>query len=134
MKHRKLVVFCVVVVLILLAFLVGRKIFGKKLFGDLSISDIRRITVQIPPSEEDRPMEELDKVVEALNDIVVYGLADSFETSQGQSVIYRVTFADGYQIAIGIVDSHISVDGLRYKARGSSCEKLQRLAREVCGE
>lgn len=134
MKYRKIVVFCLAVVLILLAFLAGRKLFGKKLFGDLSSSDIRRVTVQIPPSEEDKPLADLDAAVEALNDIVVYGLADSFETSQGQSVIYRVTFADGYQIAIGVVDSYISVDGLRYRAKGASCEELQRIAREACRE
>lgn len=134
MKLRKVVIIGLILVLIALVFLAGRKLFGKKLFGNLSSSDIRRVTVQIPPSEEDRPLADLDEVVEALNDIVVYRQADSFEISQGQSVIYRVTFSNGYQIAIGVVDSYISVDGLRYTARGASCEKLQRLAMEAWGE
>ena len=79
-------------------------------------------------------LENLDEVVDALNDIVVYRAADSMEVSEGKSAIYRVTFADGYQMAIGVVDSYISVDGFRYKAKAGSCERLLRLAEEAMGE
>ncbi len=134
MKHRKIVVIGLVLVLIVIAFMVGRRVLGRKLFGDLNSGEIRSISLQIPSSEESVKLNNLDEVVDALNDIVVYRAADSMEVSEGKSAIYRVTFADGYQMAIGVVDSYISVDGFRYKAKAGSCERLLRLAEEAMGE
>ena len=77
MKHRKIVVIGLVLVLIVIAFMVGRRVLGRKLFGDLNSGEIRSISLQIPSSEESVKLDNLDEVVDALNDIVVCRAADS---------------------------------------------------------
>lgn len=135
MKRRVIIILILAVVLLgAVALFFGGRLLGDKPFGDLAGSDLLRVSVQLSSTEKTMELENLEEVTAVLQDIVVYQEADEFDIPEGEGILYYVTFSEGYQILIGVVDNYISIDGERYQAKDSSCEQLIRLANEAIGE
>lgn len=125
-----------VIVILICGFFIGRPFIGTRPFKDLTAKDIKEVTVKlIPPDTElEFTDEEVDKLVERLNRVVIYQKDKSYGKYAGQTVIFTITKTDGTQISINACNPFIIIDGVGYKTKYGPCEELNNLANNLEAE
>ena len=113
MKNKKVIIpICVLIILIVAVLLVCPKVIGKKPFAKISVDDISKVSVQLLPPDETVEVDELEQLVAALNDVVVYGKDNSYKEYASQAVIYTITLTDGKEMTVQAYNPFIVIDGI----------------------
>ena len=136
-KNKKLRIIIIIVIASLLfciyvlnhAF--SKKVAGEKALGMLKVDDISNISVLLQPPGETVQIENLDEVVNALNDVVIYEKDNSYKECVGQSVIFTITFKDGDEMEVMAYNPFIVIDGVGYRTEYGPCEKLNQIANKL---
>ena len=71
-------------------------------------------------------MEELDRLVALLRDVVIYEEDDLYTEYEGQAVTVQLTMSDGTQTSITAYNPFLIIDGIGYRTEYEPCETLNR--------
>ncbi|MGN6710660.1 hypothetical protein [Anaerocolumna jejuensis] len=125
-----------VIVILVCGFFIGRSFIGTRPFKDLTAKDVKEVTVKLIPPDTELGFtdEEVNKLVEILNRVVIYQKDNSYGKYAGQAVIFTMTKTDGTQISINAYNPFIIIDGVGYKTKYGPCEELNNLANNLEAE
>lgn len=104
------------------------KTAGKKPYEDLSEAEISYATVHLIPPDKTIQIEDINKLVGLLNDVVIYKKDQSYTEYDGQGVTFTLTMTDGSQIEIMACNPFLVIDGVGYKTKYEPCEALNAYA------
>ena len=111
--------------------LAGCSIAGTKPYQDLTASEITSATVLLQPPDQTLQVEELDRLVALLRDVVIYEEDDLYTEYEGQAVTVQLTMSDGTQTSITAYNPFLIIDGIGYRTEYEPCETLNRYANEL---
>ena len=111
--------------------LVGCSSAGTKPYQDLTAADITSATVLLQPPDQTLRVEEPDRLIELLQDVVIYEEDNSYAEYAGQAVTIQLTMSDGTQTDITAYNPFLIIDGIGYRTEYESCEALNRYANEL---
>ena len=104
---------------------------GTKPYQDLATTDISSATVLLQPPDKTLQVEELDRLIALLRDVVIYEEDNSYTEYAGQSVTIQLTMSDGTHTDITAFYSFLIIDGKGYRTEYDPCEALNRYANEL---
>lgn len=96
----------------------------RKPYKDLQASDIVSATVHIIPPDQTIQITDIEALVPYINEIAVYFKDDSYTDYVGQAVTVTLMMADGSREEIMEYSPFIIINGVGYRAKPRSCEKL----------
>ncbi len=111
--------------------LVGCSSAGTKPYQNLTATDISSATVLLQPPDKTLQVEEPDRLIELLQDVVIYEEDDSYTENAGQAVTIQLTMSDGTQTSITAYNPFLIIDGIGYRTEYEPCEALNRYANEL---
>ena len=76
-------------------------------------------------------MEETDRLIALLQDVVIYEEDNSYTEYAGQAVTIQLTMSDGTQTSITEYNPFLIIDGIGYRTEYEPCEALNRYANEL---
>lgn len=123
-KKLKSLVVIIGMVMLLAAAITFNHLTGKKPFRHLQSSDIKSATVQLTPPDVIVEVEDINKLAELLQDIVIYKKDNSYTEYCGQSVMFTIELNDGICTKITAYNPFVIIDGVGYKCEYGSCEAL----------
>ena len=95
--------------------LVGCSSAGTKPYQDLTAAEITSATVLLQPPDKTLQVEEPDRLIELLQDVVIYEEDNSYTEYAGQSVTIQLTMSDGTHTDITAFYSFLIIDGKGYR-------------------
>ena len=95
--------------------LVGCSSAGTKPYQDLTAADITSATVLLQPPDQTLRVEEPDRLIELLQDVVIYEEDNSYAEYAGQAVTIQLTMSDGTQTDITAYNPFLIIDGIGYR-------------------
>lgn len=104
---------------------------GTKPYQDLATTDISSATVLLQPPDKTLQVEELDRLIALLRDVVIYEEDNSYTEYAGQAVTIQLTMSDGTQTSITEYNPFLIIDGIGYRTEYEPCEELNRYANEL---
>ena len=132
MKKRKVIVIIICVLALCIAgatLLIGG---GKKPYRNLDASQIVSATALLEPPDKTVQITNIEKLVEYLQDVVVYREDNSYAEYSGQAVTFTLTMSDGSQTKITIAHNQfLVIDGVGYQAKYEPCEALSQYANSL---
>ena len=111
--------------------LAGCSSAGTRPYQDLTTADITSATVSLQPPDKTLQVEELDRLLELLQDVVLYEGDGSYTQYGGQAVTIQLTLSDGTQTSITAYNPFLIVDGVGYRTEYEPCQALNRYANEL---
>ncbi len=118
----------VVLVLIFVFSLVGCSEKNEKPYKDLVASDVASATVTFSPPNKTVQIDDIEKLVSLLRDIVIYEKDNSYSEYNGQSVIFTLTMTDGRKEQARPFGDFFVINGTGYKTKYKPCEELANFA------
>ena len=104
---------------------------GTKPYQDLATTDISSATVLLQPPDKTLQVEEPDRLIALLRDVVIYEEDNSYTEYAGQAVTIQLTMSDGTQTSITEYNPFLIIDGIGYRTEYEPCEELNRYANEL---
>lgn len=106
--------------------LIGKNFIGSKPFKNLTVNEIKCVTVKLMPLNTETSLEEheIEDLVDILHEVVIYNEDSSFGEYSGQSVIYTITKTDDTEIVINAYNPFIVINDNGYKTKYEPCEQL----------
>lgn len=104
---------------------------GEKPYKDLTASDIASATVQLSPPNKTIQVDDIEKLVSILRDIVIYEEDNSYGEYMGQGVLFTLTLTDGTTQEVLAYNPFFVINGTGYKTKYEPCEKLNNYANEL---
>lgn len=111
--------------------LAGCSSAGTKPYQDLTAADISSATVLLQPPDQTLQVEETDRLIALLQDVVIYEEDNSYTEYAGQAVTIQLTMSDGTQTSITEYNPFVIIDGIGYRTEYEPCEALNRYANEL---
>lgn len=111
--------------------LVGCAQNGEKPYKDLTSSDIISATVTLSPPNTTIKIEDVEKLVSLLRNIVIYEEDNSYGEYMGQGVLFTLTLTDGTTQEVLAYNPFFVINGKGYKTEYEPCEKLNNYANEL---
>ena len=133
-KKLKSLVVIIGLVMLLAAAIAFNHLTGKKPFRHLQSSDIKSATVQLTPPDVIVEVEDINKLAELLQDIVIYKKDNSYTEYCGQSVMFTIELNDGICTKITAYNPFVIIDGVGYKCEYGSCEALSVFGKRLSDE
>ena len=134
MKKRHIVITITLVLTIIIAVILSVKIIGREPFKDLDASSIKSATVHLIPPDDTVEIEDVDRLAELLQDVVIYNIHPFPLFYFGQGVTYTVVFKDGTETKITACNPIVTIDGVRYKCKYEPCEALNSYANNLLSQ
>lgn len=133
MKKRNFIIvaiFSMMCIVMVLAFMNG---IGQKPFENLKKEEIKEVTLELyPPSTKTTLKEsEIEKLVEILQNVVIYNDDNTYGNNNGQMVVYRIMKTDDTVIVIQVSNPFLVIDGTGYRTKYKPCEELNNLGNEI---
>jgi len=133
MKKRNSIIvaiFSIMCIAIVVAFLNG---IGQKPFENLKKEEIKEVTLELyPPNTKTTLKEnEIEKLVEILQNVVIYNEDNTYGQNNGQIVIYKIIKMDDTVIEIQAYNPFLVIDGIGYKTKYEPCEELSNLGNKI---
>ena len=106
---------------------------GKKTkpLQDLTAAEVSSATVFLQPPGETVEIKDISKLVDLLNDVILYEKDNSYTEYGGQVVTFQLNMADGTQTKIMAYNPFIVIDGVGYRTEDAPCEALNQFANEL---
>ena len=132
MKKKSLIVGSVVIIVVVILLLTIQP-WGKKPFKELSVDDIKSVSVELLPPQKsfDLSSDDIIKLTEILNSVVIYNKDSSHDQYNGQAVIYTITKTDGTILTINAYNPFLIIDSVGYKTKYEPCEELNALGNRI---
>ena len=111
--------------------LIGCSSAGTKPYQDLTTAEIASTAVLLQPPDKTFQVEEPDRLIELLQDVVIYEEDNSYTEYTGQAVTIQLTMCDGTQTSITTCNPFLIIDGTGYRTEYKPCEALNRYANEL---
>lgn len=127
---KKLHTVFVMMIVFVLSF-VGCAEQSQKPYKDLKASDIASATVTLSPPNKTVQIDDIEKLVSLLNDIVIYKEDNSYGEYMGQGVLFTITMLDGSKQELQADNTFFVINGTGYKTKYGPCEKLTDYANEL---
>ncbi len=121
----------VVLVLIFAFSLVACSEKNEKPYKDLVASDVVSATVTLSPPNKTIQIDDIEKLVSLLRDIVIYEKDNSYSEYNGQSVLFTLTMTDGRKEQARPFGDFFVINGTGYRTKYKPCEKLSNYANEL---
>ena len=107
-----------------IAGLTGCSCVGIQPYRDLTAAEISSATVYLQPPDKTLQVDELDRLISLLQDVVIYGEDNSYTEYAGQAVTVQLTMCDGTQTNITAYNPFLVIDGVGYRTKYEPCEAL----------
>lgn len=120
-----------VLVLIFTLSFVGCTEQSQKPYKNLKASDIVSATVTLSPPNKTIQIDDIEKLVSLLNDIVIYEKDNSYGEYYGQSVLFTLTMTDGSTQELLEYNPFVVINGTGYKIKYKPCEKINKYANKL---
>lgn len=104
---------------------------GEKPFQDLTPAEITSATILLQPPDMTIQVEEPDKLIDLLQDVVTYEEDSSYTEYVGQAVTIQLTMSDGTQTNITAYNPFLIINGIGYRTEYEPCEALNRYANKL---
>ena len=104
---------------------------GAKPYQDLTAADISSAAVFLQPPDQTLHVEETDRLLALLRDVVIYEEDNSYTEYAGQAVTIQLTMSDGTQTDITAYNPFLIIDGIGYRTEYEPCEAMNRYANEL---
>ena len=104
---------------------------SKKPYKDLVASDVASATVTLSPPNKTIQIDNIEKLVSLLRDIVIYEEDNSYSEYYGQSVSFTLTMTDGSEEKARPFGGFFVINGTGYKTKYKPSEKLSNYANEL---
>lgn len=111
--------------------LVGCSGAGAKPYEDLTAADILSAAVLLQPPDKALQVEETDRLIALLQDVVIYEEDNSYTEYAGQAVTIQLTMSDGTRTDITAYNPFLIIDGIGYRTEYAPCEALNSYANEL---
>ena len=130
-KTQKIILLSAIIVIFLVC-IAPTYMIGRRPFKDLQATDIKTAKVcLIAPMEEIR-IDDLESFVDCLQDTVIYQEKKFYDVPDGgEAALYIVEMKDGTERRISLNNSHLVMDGIRYRTNKKTFEKLKSYGYEV---
>ena len=127
-KKRKtvLILTAVLILAALLAVFAARSLIGSKPFEDLEASDIQEASVEFLPPGDTITLDrnEIEKLTDILNDVIIYRRDGSYRNYNGQSVIFTIIKTDGSQVTVNAFNPFLVINDTGYRTEYEFCGEL----------
>ena len=128
-KRIAVIVICVILIGVFSALLLFK---GNKPFKDLETADIVSAQVELLPPDKTVQITDIAELVPYLNDLVIYGKAQSSTDLAGQTIIVTLKMIDGEQIEIiNNGNVFIVINGVGYRSKYEPDEALSSYANSL---
>lgn len=127
----KLIIFVLVLSILFALSLVGCAEHSEKPYKDLVASDIASATVTFSPPNKTVQVDDIEKLVSLLRDIVIYEKDNSYTEYYGQIVSFTLTMCDGTEKRANPYGDFFVIDGTGYKTKYKPSERLNDFANEL---
>ena len=134
MKKKTIIITIALVLIVITVVTLSVKTTGKKPFEDLEAASIESATVHLIPPDVTVEIEDIDRLAELLQDVVIYNIDFSYILSAGQGVTYTVVFKDGTETKVMAYNPFIIIDGIGYKCKYEPCEALNAYANNLLSQ
>ncbi len=124
----------IVLALIFVFSCVGCAEQSEKPYKDLVASDVVSATVTLSPPNKTVKIDDIEKLVLLLNDIVIYEKDNSYGEYNGQSVSFTLTMTDGRKEQARPFGDFFVINGTGYKTKYKPSESLSNYANELFSE
>lgn len=107
---------------------------GKKPFKALQTDDITKVEVLALPPDTRKDISDntqIQKLVEILNNVVVYNKDDSWQEYVGQYIQFSITTKNGEIITVATYNPFLIIDNVGYRAKYKSLVDLNALANSI---
>ena len=118
-------------VLIFMFSFVGCAEQGERPYKDLKASDVASVSVTLSPPNKTIQIDDIEKMVSLLRDIVIYEEDNSYSEYMGQGVLFTITMLDGSKQELQAYNPFFVINGTGYKTKYKPCEKLTNYANEL---
>ena len=126
-KRKNVLILAAVLILAVLASVFAvRSLIGRRPFEDLEASDIKEASVEFLPPGDTITLDrnEIEKLTDILNNVVIYRRDGSYRTYNGQSVIFTITKTDGGQVTVNAFNRFLVINDTGYRTEYESCGEL----------
>lgn len=133
MKKRNFIVVAIFSIMcIVIAFFCMNGI-SQKPFENLKKEEIKEVILELYPPNTKTTLEEkeIEKLVEILQNVVVYNEDNTYGQNNGQIVIYKIIKMDDTEIEIQASNPFLVIDGIGYKTKYEPCEALSNLGNGI---
>lgn len=114
--------------------LIGCSNTKTKPLQDLTAAEVSSATVFLQPPGETLEIKDISRLVDLLNDVILYEKDNSYTEYGGQAVTFQLNMADGTQTKIMAYNPFIVIDGVGYRTEDAPCEALNQFANELLNE
>ena len=90
MKKKTIIITIALVLIVITVVTLSVKTTGKKPIEDLEAASIESATVHLIPPDVTVEIEDIDRLAELLQDVVIYNIDFSYILSAGQGVTYQL--------------------------------------------
>ncbi len=104
---------------------------NEKPYKDLLASNIASATVTLSPPNKTVQIDDIEKLVSLLRDIVICEEDNSYGEYNGQSVLFTLTMTDGRKEQARPFGDFFVINGTSYKTKYKHSEKLSNYANEL---
>ncbi len=111
--------------------LTGCSASGTKPYDNLTATEISSATVRLIPPDRTIQIEDLNKLADLLQDVIIYNQDNSYTEYEGQGVIFTLTMTDGTQTEIMAYSPFLVIDGVGYQTEYAPCQELNQYANNL---
>lgn len=127
-------VISLVLVLIFIFSFSGCSEQSEKPYKDLVASDVASATVTLSPPNKTVQIDDIEKLVSLLRDVVIYEEDNSYGEYYGQGVLFTLTMTDGSTQEARPFGDFFVINGTGYKTKYKPSENLNNYANELFSE
>ena len=134
---KKVIILSLICAVIIILVVLLLNLLGKKPFKVLQTDDVIKVEVLVRPpntTKEISDSTQIQKLVEILNEVVVYKKDNSWGEYDGQYVQYTITKKNGEIITVGSYNPFLIINDVGYKTKYKPCEDLNALANSIIGK
>lgn len=124
-------VISLVLALIFMLSLIGCAEQSEKPYNDLKASDVASATVTLSPPNKTIQIDDIERLVSLLNNIVIYEEDNSYGEYYGQGILFTLKKIDGSKEELQAYNSFFVINGTGYKTKYKPCESLSNFANEL---
>ncbi len=107
---------------------------SEKPYKDLVASDVASATVTLSPPNKTVQIDDIEKLVSLLRDVVIYEEDNSYGEYYGQGVLFTLTMTDGSTQEARPFGDFFVINGTGYKTKYKPSENLNNYANELFSE
>ena len=111
--------------------LIGCSNTKTKPLQDLTAAEVSSATVFLQPPGETLEIKDINRLVDLLQDVILYEKDNSYKEYGGQAVTFQLNMADGTQTKIMAYNPFLVIDGVGYRTEDAPCEALNQFANEL---